>query len=1070
MGSALSLCGKRNRSELGGDGDVPRAPPAAPGDAQVLSFNPAPAGSRSQPESSPDVDAGLAADAHGSPAPVGNDSLDIVAELLSEASDAGSNFKSLASAGAALVLDLFALSAAGQDSAQQVEAAQVMVDDLPRAGQALLAAYDFDADTWTRCGDHALERAKAHLKGWQLAVKELTDALPIPQSPVFPSRESAARDQYYKAVGLAGQYRRHLGALRTGINQHMSRLSSSLSARRRRLHPMQNMLLVSSNLLPTGRRRPAVSILKTMPIYDPSVTTSVLLGVRVLVIAWFNALEGMLGEADVNSRAIGFTSSGFGGGKTHLIIDMCFYKNRLHEHLFCSAADAEGIAPARWDLIARAAKNTDVCIINFNGHSVWCRADGEFIKIGIAGPASAAGGPPPSSTASRGRSGQGGSSSAGGASGETGRRRGTAQGPSSSFQDLPVECFLPLYARVLWCLLCSETLSYEEFADAMLTELRAGRCTAAAVRAEARSLIRARDMLVVVDELKMASTVVNARPLYEYYRRDICTFTTLGRTRVFFAVLSFDFVADELVQQAKTNISYAAIRADPPDFEKKRLRTPGPGGDGETDGSPWVLTCFATLCNFPVRAVATAVFAPVFARRALAISSQVNNQSLLEPAVAAAAFANLSMGHPRFVANLRQMITHCRSGTTAWDVIRDAAEQVGPAPAVNTLMSLVVFHPIVLVVGLLGCAVPGRGRLGYVDTPDSVSRTWDGVFRNFVLSGSADLQGNYHKPTLLPLVLAKVAVSLKPRVFEMRQSWAALPNSAVALNILSPASSIVDAARLSRSGDYGWEVSCYWGEVLRSRLRSYLWSYCQDNEVLQVESDFSCIAVSKLFPGVDNLCDVPVDRSLLDRRVDATKWVDNASEPGDAGTLRTVNEILTADTPKELLARVYKMQQGAAAFDAMLFLQESRTSRCRRTLSRTTALRSGSLRRSSSGASAAGPLVDASEMVCVGISYKFTADPTKTLDLNSKVVTSLVKMKTVFGVHWETWKNRVLLVVVTNHKNVASRNVFLSRERAARTILVTQEHLEEYFGPSISHFLLGAHAFLNTRVVDQGGA
>lgn len=344
------------------------------------------------------------------------------------------------------------------------------------------------------------------------------------------------------------------------------------------------------------------------------------------------------------------------------------------------------------------------------------------------------------------------------------------------------------------------------------------------------------------------------------------------------------------------------------------------------------------------------------------------------------------------------------------------------------------------------------------------------MFRNFVLSGSADLQGNYHKPTLLFLVLAKVAVSLKPRVFEMRQSWAALPNSAVALNILSPASSIVDAARLSRSGDYGWEVSCYWGEVLRSRLRSYLWSYCQDNEVLQVESDFSCIAVSKLFPGVDNLCDVPVDRSLLDRRVDATKWVDNASEPGDAGTLRTVNEILTADTPKELLARVYKMQQGAAAFDAMLFLQESRTSRCRRTLSRTTALRSGSLRRSSSGASAAGPLVDASEMVCVGISYKFTADPTKTLDLNSKVVTSLVKMKTVFGVNWETWKNRVLLVVVTNHKNVASRNVFLSRERAARTILVTQEHLEEYFGPSISHFLLGALAFLNTRVVDQGGA
>ncbi|OSX80273.1 hypothetical protein BU14_0056s0054 [Porphyra umbilicalis] len=589
MGSALSLCGKRRRAEIGEDTVDPGVRRAAPGAAQVLPVTSAPAaaaGGTSPSGSSPDLDAAPGADAGGSPAPAGNDSLDGVAELLSEASHARSRLKSQASTGAALVLDMFALSADGQDRALQVDAAQELVGDLPRAGRALLAAYDLDAETWTQCDDDALRRAMAHLKGCQEALTKLTDALPIPQSRVFPSHETAARGHYFQAVGLAGQYQRHLGDVRTHINAHMSRLSSSLSARRRQHHPMQNMLSVSSNLLPPGGRRPAISILKTMPIYEPNNTISVLLGVRVLVIAWFNALWGMLGGAAVNSRAIGFTSSGFGGGKTHLIVDMCFYKNRLDEQPFCSAAAAEGIEPSRWDLVARAAKNTDVCIINFNGHSVWCRADGEFIKIGAAGSASEAGGSSPSLTASRGRSRQGGSTSVGGARGEEGQSSGTAQGLDSSFQDLPVECFLPLYARVLWCLLCRETFSYEEFAEAMLAELRDGRCTAAAVRAEARSLIRARDMLVVVDELKMASTVVSARPLYEYYRRDICTFTTLGRTRVFFAVLSFDFVADELVQQAKANISYAAIRADPPDLNKTRLRTPGPGGSGDTDGSP----------------------------------------------------------------------------------------------------------------------------------------------------------------------------------------------------------------------------------------------------------------------------------------------------------------------------------------------------------------------------------------------------------------------------------------------------------------------------------------------------
>jgi len=1070
MGSTLSLCGKRRRSELGEDSVGPGARRVAPGAAQVLPVTSAAAAAAcgtSPSGSSLNLDAVVGADARGSPAPAGNDSLDGVAELLSEAYEARSRLKSRASAGAALVLDMLALSADGQDSALQVGAAQELVGDLPRAGRALLAAYDLDAETWTQCDDDALQRAKAHLKGCQEALTELTDALPIPQSRVFPSRGTAAAGHYFQAVGLAGQYQRHLGEVRTHINAHMSRLSLSLSARRRQHHPMQNMLSVSSNLLPSGGRRSAISILKTMPIYTPRDTISVLLGVRVLVIAWFNALRGMVGGDAVNSRDIGFTSSGFGGGKTHLIVDMCFYKDRLREQPFCSAAAAQGIEPWRWELIAQAAKNTDVCIINCNGHSVWCRADGEFIKIGAARRAKEAGGSSPSLTASRGRCRQGGSTSVGGASGEAGRSSGIAQGLDSSNQDLPVECFLPLYARVLWCLLCRETFSYEEFAEAMLAELRDGRCTAAAVRAEARSLIRARDMLVVVDELKMASTMVSGRPLYEYYRRDICTFTTLGRTRVFFAVLSFDFVADELVQQAKANISYAAIRADPPDLNKTRLRTPGPDGDGDTDGSPWVLTCFATLSNFPVQNVAVAVFAPVFARRALAISSQVNNQSFLEPAAAATAFANLSMGHPRSVANLRQMITDCRSGSSAWDVIREAAEHVGPGPAVNALMSLVVFHPIVLVVGLLGCTVPGSGRLGSVETPETVSKTWDGVFRNFVLSGSADLQGNYIKPTLLPLVLVKVAVSLRQMISDMRKSWATLPNCSIAVDILSPASSVVDAARLSKSSDYGWEVSCYWGEVLRARLRSYLWSYCQEHQVLQVDADFSHIAVSNLFPGVNNLCDVPVDRSLLDRRVDATKWMDNTSDSGDAGTLRPVNEILTADTPEELLARVYKMRQGGAAFDTMLFLQESWTSRRRRASSRTTVVRAGSSRRSSGGASQAGCLGDASQFICVGISYKFTADPTKSLDLNSKVVTSLDKMETAFGVHWEAWKNRALLVVVTNHKNVTAHKVFLSSEQAARAIVVTQEHLAEYFGPCISHYLLGAHAFLNTQVVDK---
>lgn len=140
-------------------------------------------------------------------------------------------------------------------------------------------------------------------------------------------------------------------------------MTSLLLAMRMRQVPVELMLSGLSMLSGRNQRAPE-TILKTMPIYVLNDSVHLRLGDRVLVSSRRKALGGMLLASDVNSHEI-FTTSGFGGGKAHLIIDMCFDKDRLHEERFSQAALAAGIDASTWEHVAQSAKDTRVCIIDF---------------------------------------------------------------------------------------------------------------------------------------------------------------------------------------------------------------------------------------------------------------------------------------------------------------------------------------------------------------------------------------------------------------------------------------------------------------------------------------------------------------------------------------------------------------------------------------------------------------------------------------------------------------------------------------------------------------------------------
>lgn len=567
-------------------------------------------------------------------------------------------------------------------------------------------------------------------------------------------------------------------------------------------------------------------------------------------------------------------------GKTHLGLDVWYYRDKLDQPRFAKAAADAGVRKADWADVCSVARGMRVCCINFNGGTPWSAEDVAFVKLS------------PWSKA-------------------TYPDDGVELEPGAEV--VPDAHLLPVYLRVLWGLMPQGDMSYDSFSQMALAWLEVGRITARGIIAEARAALSAHRHAVIVDELTLATMQAGDRRLSELYRHVICTFTGL-KASVLFLSLSFLFVRAEVDAES----SEVSMPHGGPPPGTVVLRTPGGGGDG----SPWNLEVVGQLTPRGVPEIKENLL-PVASERTVYSPRSVGGSNYVAAEDVAEALANLSGGHMRSYAFLRDELNWCRADVTLWSVVKGAFEATGMTRSINNLMKFLVFFPGLLVAGFLPCTVRGAAGLpidGDGAPPVGFSMTFDDAISRNLLCGSPDTGGVYKDPSLPPTMILALTTEWEDALWQIKKEAMGYQVSLVVRNILRSCSRMLSAADVAVPGR-GWEVTCYWAEVMMSHVRHGAERFLMGTPGVSGVQDFSRVSLKDLYKGVDNLEKQPVRHPLLsDVLVDATRPLTLEDEiPKLITRYRDVNDVLKL-SPDVLLSRAFMMVNAHLSFDVIRFL------------------------------------------------------------------------------------------------------------------------------------------------------
>lgn len=829
--------------------------------------------------------------------------------------------------------------------------------------------------------------------------------------------------------------------------------------------PVETMLRRLRHFDETRLARPPTSLLQAKPPYDPAASSPMVDRDATVVGAWYyltlgrslpkinarseardatndgaasegRSLRGACATPRSDVRTIGLLASSAGCGKTHVGMDVWYFKDKLNKEKFDRARTAAGVRDEEWASVKKSAKAMSVCCINFNGTSAWSEDDHEMVKYSPwykktydGDKNDAVGGKSDVGTgdAADGKVGvDGGTGDAAGNQGGALRERRRVQG--SEAPDKWAEAhLLPLYLRALWCMMYQASLPYPDLAALVKERIEGGYTSARTVLAEARRVLRVHNLAIVVDELTMAGESLGDRELSELYRHVICTWTNGGRAKVIFLSLSFDFIAEERRGGRQVEVARNG-RVD----EDVLLRTSGL----RRQGSPWSITVFETLLP-PTEDELYALLLPLCLRREVKDARSVKKSRIVDPALCARALAAVSGGHMRTFSYMRDRMERVVSVVPFWDLVQGASSDAGSITSVEALLENTVFFPALLVAGLVNCTVQGAARLQPVQrvpVPEGLCQTWDDSIRNFVLIGSASPSGDYVTPYLVPAFL--LALARQWRVLTERSSGVVAP---LIPCILAACSRFVAAARQPNPAD-GWEVACFWGEVLLSRLRCGAAAHLQGAAGVRGVRDYSQVSLLELYPSCSQLEAAPSQHPLLtDVLVDATVALENRYAELEHLKRMPLEEVL--QLPKERLVREgFMMPENHPSFDMIRFFLVVEDGR-------------------------QGVTARTDGVVAVCLSSKSTSSVTATLPLTAEVNKPRSLLAGTFGNDmWSRWCDHTVHVTVTNYRRPLSPTRYLAKGTGESTIVVSYDQLDDYYGGTLARFVKAAQAMHGTRV------
>lgn len=792
--------------------------------------------------------------------------------------------------------------------------------------------------------------------------------------------------------------------------------------------PMQMLLRESRRFLKQSKERSLTLTLETKPPYDPAGSGTPINRDLLVASAWHyfvvgdalaapdqldqdtsDAVKQTRRTADAGGpedasepdvRHVGLIGGSSGMGKTHFGLDVWHYRDKLDQPRFAKAAADAGVRKADWADVCSVAQGMRVCCINFNGGSPWSPDDVSLVKLSPWYKA-------------------------------THPDDGVKQVPGA--QEVPDAHLLPLYLRVLWGLMHQADMSYASFSRMALTRLRLGHVTAEGIIAEAEEALLAHRHAVIVDELTLATMHAGDRQLSELYRHVICTFTGL-QASVLFLSLSFLFVRAEIdAGSSEVFVPHGGI---PPGTAA--LRTTGEGGDG----SPWNLVVVGQLTRKSYAEVKKNLL-PVASKRTVYSPRSVGGSNYAAAADVADAFAHLSGGHMRSYAYLRRKLNRCPAKVTLWRVVEDAFLATGVTKSARQLLRHSVFFPGLLVAGLLPCTVRGRASMPMVGAgaPVGFSMTFDDAISRNLLYGSPDKKGVYKNPSLPPSMIVGLSTEWEDALSELKNSGYQV--SPVVRNFLCACSRMLSAADVADPGR-GWELACFWAEVMMSHVRHGAELFLMGTPGVSGVQDFSRVSLKDLYKGVDNLERKPVHHPLLsDVLVDATRPLTLEDEIPELITrYRDVNDVLKLP-PDLLLSRAFMMVNAHLSFDVIRFLPVVDDPRPHAESSKRT-----------------------NGMIAVCISCKSTTDTALSvpLELVKKGEKLLPK---VFGDEsWDSWQYNVVHVTICNHRRTSSPSVFLDDVRAAeRIVVVCRDNFKSIYGVGLSGIMSSAPMLHGTKVV-----
>lgn len=716
-------------------------------------------------------------------------------------------------------------------------------------------------------------------------------------------------------------------------------------------------------------------------------------------------------------RHVGLIGASSGMGKTHLGLEAWHNRDKLDQPRFARAAAAAGVSQVTWAHVCSAARDMRVCCINFSGGCAWSQVDQAIVELSPWYEATFVDG----------------AQQVPGAQTESPRAvHGDPLPPAWSVADAHK---LPLFLRVLWGLLPQADVSFASFSLMALTRLRLGHITAAAIIAEAQEALSACCHAIIVDELTLVSMHSGDRQLAELYRHIICTFTSSAvKARVLFLSLSFLFVNAEINKQRVLRpLPHGGL---PPQTDK--LSTPGTGGEG----SPWNLVVVGQLSRRSILDIRDKLL-PVVSRRVIYTPRSVDGTNFANPEDVAGALASLSGGHMRSYAYLRDRLYSCSANIKLWNVVEDAFQATGMTTSVCKLLCHLVFFPGLLVAGLLPCTVRGKARLHIVGggtPPVDYSVTFDDAVSCNLLYGSPNSFGVYKDPSLPPAMIMGLATEWEDVIAELEAVDYKV--SPVVRNILCACSRLLCAADVADPGR-GWEVTCYWAEVMMSHVRHGAEKFLMGSPGVSGVDDFSRVALKNLYKGVDNLEQTPVHHPLLsDVLVDPTWPMALEDEPPELITrYRNVDDVLRLPT-QELLEQPFMMTNAHPSFDVLRFLPVVYDPRpSTQSSSRTDG------------------------MIAVCISAKSTANMDRSVPL-ALVTDAEGLLRKAFGEkNWDIWQYNVVHVTICNHHRTDNPETFLDVAAAQRIMVVCRDNFQSIYGLGLSGILSSAPILHGTRVV-----